>query len=397
MIVPVNKKTHDTFIAEVYALVGQDYTVLSQYCGKDTKISMMHNICGKSFEMSPHNFLNGSRCPICAKQIRSEKRKITKDEFIKRFQNINPELYANIEFITEYRGMKSDITVRIKNIDRYITTTGYKLLHYKYNDARRFDYTCADFDMSLKEKNENIIRIDEYVNAKTKILFKCNICNNTFMRDPNGILTNPTCPECKKNERLATKKEYFEKVYKKNRIDFNEYIVNVDEYLTWRKKIKICHSVCGKEFMMSPHDFAYSLYSCPHCARSYSEKQIDEYLSKNGIIFETQKKFDDCCNKNRLPFDFFIPSMNTVIEYDGEFHFKNIYSNLEYTKTNDLIKNNFCDNYNINIIRIPYFLKYKLYDILDYIIRGDINACKEFISTLKTQRLSLGDENTQQE
>lgn len=58
-------KTHDYFIDEVYELVGDEYTVLSEYLGANEYVSMKHNRCGHKYDVWPANFLFGKRCPQC--------------------------------------------------------------------------------------------------------------------------------------------------------------------------------------------------------------------------------------------------------------------------------------------------------------------------------------------
>ena len=60
-----------------------------------------------------------------------------------------------------------------------------------------------------------------------------------------------------------------------------------------------------------------------------------------------------------LPFDFFIPSHNLLIEYDGRHHTEEIKTwggkkRLKETKINDNIKNNFCNFKKFNLLRISY-------------------------------------------
>src|SRR5699024_6639229 len=38
-------------------------SVMGEYINKDTPIKMKHNECGFEFNMSPHSFINGQRCP----------------------------------------------------------------------------------------------------------------------------------------------------------------------------------------------------------------------------------------------------------------------------------------------------------------------------------------------
>jgi len=40
------------------------------------------------------------------------------------------------------------------------------------------------------------------------------------------------------------------------------------------------------------------------------------------MLFEEQKRFKGCKVNKALPFDFYLPSHNLLIEYDGVAHFK---------------------------------------------------------------------------
>ena len=45
-------------------------------------------------------------------------------------------------------------------------------------------------------------------------------------------------------------------------------------------------------------------HGCPKCKFSNGEKIIEDYLIEIGVEYVCQKKFEDCKNKKRLPFDF---------------------------------------------------------------------------------------------
>ena len=89
-------------------------------------------------------------------------------------------------------------------------------------------------------------------------------------------------------------------------------------------------------------------------------KFLSEWFELKEIEFEPQKKFSDCKYKAELPFDFYIPDLNTVIEVDGFLHYEfNEYfhktqENFELCKLRDKIKNQYCIDNNINLIRIKY-------------------------------------------
>jgi len=59
-------KTHQKFVEEVFELVENNYSVLSEYTHNKVKIRMKHNTCGHEYEVRPYAFLHGnSRCPKC--------------------------------------------------------------------------------------------------------------------------------------------------------------------------------------------------------------------------------------------------------------------------------------------------------------------------------------------
>ena len=102
--------------------------------------------------------------------------------------------------------------------------------------------------------------------------------------------------------------------------------------------------------------------------RSLGEKKIYDLLTSVRVPFEQEKKFMNCCDKAPLPFDFYLESPTYgkyVIEFDGEQHFKQVscFGDLATTHQHDLIKNKFCWEHGIGIIRIPYDADFELSDL----------------------------------
>ena len=95
---------------------------------------------------------------------------------------------------------------------------------------------------------------------------------------------------------------------------------------------------------------------------SKGENEIISFLIEYNIIFEKEKSFDNCLSLkgNKLRFDFWLPIFNTLVEFDGLHHFKPVNKHYRAQKTHDLtvvndeIKNSFCQENNINLIRISY-------------------------------------------
>ena len=108
---------------------------------------------------------------------------------------------------------------------------------------------------------------------------------------------------------------------------------------------------------------------CPYCNESKGEKRINSFLLKNNINYLIQYRFEDCKFKYTLPFDFYLPKYNCCIEFDGGQHYKIVdwFGGLDGfvdTKIRDTVKNIYCQQNNIKLIRIPYWDFDNIEDIL---------------------------------
>lgn len=67
-------RTEDMFVHEIHDLTGDEYTLVGPYVDKDTKVEIRHNKCGSTHKYLPHSFLRGTRCTMCRKTTREEKK-----------------------------------------------------------------------------------------------------------------------------------------------------------------------------------------------------------------------------------------------------------------------------------------------------------------------------------
>lgn len=112
--------------------------------------------------------------------------------------------------------------------------------------------------------------------------------------------------------------------------------------------------------------------SCGCSKESRGEKQIKQYFNNNKISYIRQQTFSNCKSpKNRvLKFDFYLPNYNCCIEYDGRQHFIAIDAwggeeSFQYRQECDNIKNQYCKDNDITLIRIPYTEYDNIETILD--------------------------------
>lgn len=184
-------------------------------------------------------------------------------------------------------------------------------------------------------------------------------CISNHMNLGNG------CPECAHNTKWNTNKLAEEL----NKIHFNKYDYSLLEYNGIMKKIKILCIEHG-EFIQTASKHL-SGQGCPQCSyTSKGEEYIKEYLENNNIKYIQQQGFDDCKHINKLNFDFYLPEMNLCIEFDGIQHFKPVdfFGGKEefiQTKLRDKSKNEWCNENNVELVRIKYNEITKISNILD--------------------------------
>ena len=210
---------------------------------------------------------------------------------------------------------------------------------------------------------------DEYVDSKTPFL----------VRNKEGYLDEKCFTSIMQNKthiKFDVNNKYF---YDNIRHWFyvNNYNCDIieDSYHSNKEKMKFkCE--CGKVYECLISSILYNntpSVRCPVCSRSLSnnELKIKHYLENKKIKYKQQYKYPDCKLVKPLPFDFYLPDKNILIEIDGEQHYKQKFNMTEdefdKVKIRDKIKDEYCKNNNITLIRIPYWYMYnkKYKNILD--------------------------------
>lgn len=104
----------------------------------------------------------------------------------------------------------------------------------------------------------------------------------------------------------------------------------------------------------------------------YGELIAIKYLVKNEVTnLVRQKTFNNCKSEKGflLKFDIYLPESNSVIEIDGPQHYERehkFYS--EYLVSSDRMKEKFCKDSNIFLLRIPIKDKYQIDKIIKHAI-----------------------------
>jgi len=203
-----------------------------------------------------------------------------------------------------------------------------------------------------------------YINATTKVQIICPL-HGIFQQQPNNHLFGQRCIKCMgdnvRNARKFTKEQWIEKFKKVHGGRYNYSIVKTQDGSGTKFKVII---ICRKhgEFLQRPQAHSKG-EGCPCCNSSKGEDEIEKFLIKNNIKYIREYKFDNCINpktNKKLPFDFYLPDTNLVIEYHGEQHYKKTgyfeqrAGGLEGLQYRDNIKEQFCSTNNISYIKISY-------------------------------------------
>lgn len=202
-----------------------------------------------------------------------------------------------------------------------------------------------------------------YTNNKTKVVIVCPN-HGTFLQTPSDHLMGYGCNKCAEDKGRMSLDDFISKA---RTIHGDLYDYTKTLYVNTSTKLTI---TCPKhgDFLVSPNSHLSHSSGCKKCKNSRGENQIYVWLKNHNFTdFVAEKSFDGCVSpKNiKLRYDFYIPSHNLLIEFDGAPHFspaafgRNMTSiqqqdNYNRAVLHDLIKTKYADDNNISLLRIRY-------------------------------------------
>lgn len=188
-------------------------------------------------------------------------------------------------------------------------------------------------------------------NRGRRALFKCGFCNNTFESEIQHVKKGDikSCG-CKAHPFKDLTNQKFGKLT----------VIRPTKKRQSKSIVWLCKCDCGNYKEVLQFNLTSGATTSCGCGGLYSkgEKLITSILTDLQIPFYSQKTFDDCRDISLLRFDFYLPDYNCCIEYDGIQHFKEstrFSDSLKDRQKRDQIKNEYCQNKNIKLIRIPYW------------------------------------------
>lgn len=388
------RKTQEEFEQEL-SIVLPDIQVLGKYINMNTKIHFKCLIHDFEFDAFPQNMLRGHGCRKCGNEKQSKKQTKSHDKFVEDLKSINQD----IEVIGKYINMDTKVQVRCLK-DGYIWDADPRKLYRGCKCA-----VCSNRKVVEGINDIQTVRPDLVKYFKNK---------DDAVRYTPGSEKNidVICPECGYEDRIRIGNlsrfgfacnGCYEKKYGRKRVPHGYWNKNtMTEYLNENyvgyKLLDIQEASvdgCLKVLIKCPNDnhdpyWAYwtniiSGYTCFLCyledSMSRGEHMAESILKKYNINFNSQKRFDDCRDKYTLPFDFYLPEYNLIIEIMGEQHERPIgyfggEESFRKCIKHDKMKRDYLKEHNINILDIWYYEFDKMENLI-------INKIQEILNNTK--------------
>lgn len=341
-----------------------------EYLGIHSKMKFKCR-CGKIFETSFSNFKHNDKrqCNSCGKKLGDSKQKRITREEVEKFVKENSNCKLLSKKVDNY---KTKLLFKCKCGNEFETT----FINFKYNGKKQ----CNDCSKRVGIKKQ-LLSIDE-VKKRIETTSKCKLLSKIYEGNNMPLKLQCECGQVFETDLITF--EYYNKkqcnkcsrinLIQSKRLTFGELRKHVEEnsnckllgtrYITNGAGRNILHleleCECGEKFITSKGNFdSYGKKRCDKCSdhQSKYEYETENTLKKFNIRYKQEKTFPECKYKQILFFDFYLPDYRTCIEVDGQFHFEATTLGNDYINQvkRDKIKNKFCSDNNIKLIRIPYW------------------------------------------
>lgn len=300
------------------------------------------------------------------------KQKVTTEEFINRAKIKHNDFYDYSK--TQYMHYKTKVTIVCKIHGEFEQIPGAHLFGKGCLKCRSQNQRLTNEEFIKKAIKVHGNTYDysktRYSNFTSKIIIVCQR-HGEFRQLPNNHLIGHGCFKCRVDNRKRTIEDFI-KIASLTHNGFYSYGKTV--YVNALTKVIITCPLHG-DFKQKPNCHINQKHGCPKCGCSESkgEKAIREFLESYDILFLQEHRIDNCRNSNTLPFDFFIPQSNLLIEYQGDIHYKIIdkwggEDGLKQRQLHDKIKRDFALSNGYNFLEITY----KDFDKIENILRNTL-------------------------
>ena len=167
-----------------------------------------------------------------------------------------------------------------------------------------------DFEEKQPENFKNIEILGEYINNRTKIKCRCMIDGHEWEARPYDLLKGCGCPECRK-ERLSKLYAKTHDQFMKEMKEINPDIEILGEYVNNHTKIKCRCLIDGYEWDATP-DHLLRDRGCPRCAHA-GESWMDRTLHEILLEYDSDAIYRGK-DTIGMELDSFCPNLNLAFE-----------------------------------------------------------------------------------
>lgn len=280
----------------------------------------------------------------------------THDEFVELVK----ESYPYLDIISQFVGTGKRVSVVCKKCNTESNHIAQSFVTHSFRCQQcDIDERKQKFAEKMSVINPNICIVGEYKNSHTKVDCRCLIHNEFFSMTGCNLITGHGCPKCAKDSRRNfSVKSHEEFILELSKI--SPTIKVKSKYVSAHKKIKCQCEICNFEWEAAPHNLLKG-NRCVKCnSPSKGETKISNVLDELNIEYVKQKKFEDCRDINPLPFDFYLPTYNMCIEFQGRQHYEAVdcfggEQEFKKCQKRDSIKAEYCKNNKIKLLCIAYW------------------------------------------
>lgn len=349
------KLTQEEFEEKVKQVHNGNIIVLSKYINSKSKVHFKDIRCGHDWWSAAGTcYQVGCGCPTCGAKhsIRFKSTSQAKKE-------LDDCTNGEYTMLSPYKGTHEDLVLLHNKCGYHWKTSLNSVVSGGQrcpNCGHRRKLTTEDFKQQVLDTiGTGYTVLSEYKNNHTKIKIRHEVCGTEYEVRPLSITSHHTrCPKC-----FGKSKYTQEEVQQIITNNLGPEFKLVSQYHNVKKPITIEHTIKNHQFDTTLDVIIQDNISCPICNESHMESITRQYLIAHNITFESQKRFPGCRYKRELPFDFYLPGDNTLIELDGGQHFKEVpyfnqHEDLTTRTRRDTIKDKYCTDKGINLIRIGY-------------------------------------------
>lgn len=369
-----SKHNLDTFRSKAKQVHGDNYGYDKVvFVNNDTPVTILCNNCGKYYEQKPSIHTAGSGHKPCTLYKNTK----TTEQFKSEARAIHGDRYDYSKVLYEHTEKKVIIICRIHG--EFTQTPHSHLKGYGCYQCGRLshkDKVTRTEDEFLKLAKE--VHGDKYDYSKinyttmdNKIIIGCPI-HGKFKQRASGHLKYG-CARCGTDAITYTTESFIKKANLRHN---NKYDYSKTIYTHSKSPVII---TCPKhgDFKQIANEHLCRT-GCPVCSSSRGEKLLYRILKNNNIDFVRQYKLGN----TNYRYDFYLPELDTLIEYDGIQHFEPVeyfggMSRFLEVKANDELKNTLALTHNKKLLRVHYKNITNLKDVLSGKIRHYIKYCRD--------------------